>query len=194
MIMKTKVLFIVTLILALGTIILCYKNFQLRKQAKSVSSLVSVDTVYIDKPFKVSEPLKQLSIPSKVKVYKGLKKPKENTTQDSIMEFELSSNKLDVTSLHHSDSTVHTNTYQLDTDKYRYLFTNGILTKDRVKLGVKPYTEVSYRPLNNMWDLKGGIYLNTSKTQYRLGINLGYYPNLSSKVQKDIEISIQYKF
>lgn len=192
--MKTKVLFIVTLILALGTIILCYKNFQLRKQVKSVSSLVSVDTVYRDKPFKVSEPLKELSIPSKVTVYKGLEKPKENTTQDSIIEFELSSNKLHLTSLHHSDSTVHTNTYQLDTDKYRYLFTNGILTKDRVKLGVKPYTEVSYRPLNNMWDLKGGIYLNTSKTQYRLGINLGYYPNLSSKVQKDIEISIQYKF
>ena len=194
MIMKTRVLILVTLILALGTIILCYNNFQLRKQVKSVSSLVSVDTVYIDKPFKVSEPLKELSIPSKVKIYKGLEKPKENTTQDSIIEFELNSNKLDVTSLHHSDSTVHTNTYQLDTDKYKYLFTNGILTKDRVKLGVKPYTEVSYRPLNNMWDLKGGIYLNTSKTQYRLGINLGYYPNLSSKVQKDIEISIQYKF
>lgn len=191
--MKTKVLFIVTLILALGTIILCYKNFQLRKQAKSVSSLVLVDTVYIDRPFKVSEPLKELSIPSKVKVYKGLEKPK-STTQDSIIEFELSSNKLDVTSLHYSDSTVHTSTYKLDTDKYKYLFTNGILTKDKVKLGVKPYTEVSYRPLNNMWDLKGGIYLNTSKTQYRLGINLGYYPNLSSKVQKDIEISIQYKF
>lgn len=191
--MKTKVLFIVTLILSLGTIILCYKNFQLRKQVKSVSSLVSVDTVYIDKLFKVSEPLKDLSIPSKVKVYKGLE-TKESITQDSIIEFELSSNKLDITSLHHSDSTVHTNTYQLDTDKYRYLFTNGILTKDKVKLGVKPYTEVSYRPLNNMWDLKGGIYLNTSKTQYRLGINLGYYPNLSSKVQKDIEISIQYKF
>ena len=192
--MKTRILYMAILILALGTIILCYKNFQLRKQAKLVSSLVSVDTVYIDKPFKVSEPLKELSIPSKVKVYKGLKKPKENTTQDSIIEFELSSNKLDVTSLHHSDSTVHTNTYQLDTDKYRYLFTNGILTKDKVKLVVKPYTEVSYRPLNNMWDLKGGIYFNTSKTQYRLGINLGYYPNLSSKVQKDIEISIQYKF
>ena len=192
--MKTRILYMAILILALGTIILCYKNFQLRKQVKSVSSLVSVDTVYIDKPFKVSEPLEELSIPSKVKVYKGLEKPKENTTQDSIIEFELNSNKLDVTSLHHSDSTVHTNTYQLDTDKYKYLFTNGILTKDRVKLGVKPYTEVSYRPLNNMWDLKGGIYLNTSKTQYRLGINLGYYPNLSSKVQKDIEISIQYKF
>lgn len=192
--MKTRILYMAILILALGTIILCNKNFQLRKQAKSVSSLVSVDTVYIDRPFKVSEPFKDLSIPSKVKIYKGLKKPKENTTQDSIIEFELSSNKLDVTSLHHSDSTVQTNTYQLDTDKYRYLFTNGILTKDRVKLGVKPYTEVSYRPLNNMWDLKGGIYLNTSKTQYRLGINLGYYPNLSSKVQKDIEISIQYKF
>ena len=192
--MKTRVLILVTLILALGTIILCYNNFRLRKQVKSVSSLVSVDTVYIDRPFKVSQSLKQLSIPSKVKVYKGLKKPKENTTQDSIIEFELSSNKLDVTSLHHSDSTVHTDTYQLDTDKYKYLFTNGILTKDKVKLGVKPYTEVSYRPLNNMWDLKGGIYLNTSKTQYRLGINLGYYPNLSSKVQKDIEISIQYKF
>ena len=191
--MKIKVLSIVTLILALGTIILCYKNFQLRKQVKSVSSLVSVDTVYIDRPFKVSEPLKQISIPSKVKVYKGLEKP-ENTTQDSIIQFELSSNKLDVTSLHHSDSTVHTDTYQLDTDKYKYLFTNGILTKDKVKLGVKPYTEVSYRPLNNMWDLKGGIYLNTSMIQYRLGINLGYYPNLSSKVQKDIEISIQYKF
>lgn len=191
--MKTRVLILVTLILALGTIILCYNNFQLRKQVKSVSSLVSVDTVYIDRPFKVSQSLKQLSIPSKVKVYKGLEKPK-NTTQDSIIQFELSSNKLDVTSLHHSDSTVHTDTYQLDTDKYKYLFTNGILTKDKVKLGVKPYTEVSYRPLNNMWDLKGGIYLNTSMIQYRLGINLGYYPNLSSKVQKDIEISIQYKF
>ena len=192
--MKTRILYMAILILALETIILCYKNFQLRKQVKSVSSLVSVDTVYIDKPLKVSGPLKELSIPSKVKVYKGLKKPKENTTQDSIIEFELSSNKLDITSLSHSDSTVHTSTYKLDTDKYKYIFTNGILTKDKVKLGVKPYTEVSYRPLNNMWDLKGGIYLNTSKTQYRMGINLGYYPNLSSKVQKDIEISIQYKF
>ena len=192
--MKTRILYMAILILALGTIILCYKNFQLRKQVKSVYRLVSVDTVYKDKPFKVSEPLEELSIPSKVKVYKGLKKPKENTTQDSIIEFELSSNKLDITSLHHSDSTVHTNTYQLDTDKYKYLFTNGILTKDKVKLGVKPYTEVSYRPLNNMWDLKGGIYLNTSRIQYRLGINLSYYPNLSSNVQKDIEISIQYKF
>ena len=191
--MKTRVLILVTLILSLGTIILCYNNFQLRKQVKSVSSLVSVDTVYIDRPFKVSEPLKQISILSKVKIYKGLEKPK-NTTQDSIIQFELSSNQLDVTSLHHSDSTVHTDTYQLDTDKYKYLFTNGILTKDKVKLGVKPYTEVSYRPLNNMWDLNGGIYLNTSRIQYRLGINLGYYPNLSSKVHKDIEISIQYKF
>lgn len=194
--MKTRILFIVTLILALGTIILCYKNFQLRKQVNSVSSLVEVDTVYIDRLFKVSEPLKELSTPSKVKVYKGLVKPKSTatSTQDSIIQFEFNSSKLEVTSLHNSDSTVHTNTYKLDTDKYNYLFTNGILTKDKVKPKVKPYTEVSYRPLNDMWDLKGGIYLNTSKIQYRLGINLGYYPNLSSKVQKDIEISIQYKF
>lgn len=203
MTMKTiyKVSFITTyFLLALGTIYLSFRNLQLRKQqSNTVQEVIhKVDTVYLDKPFKVDPSYKDISTPSKVYVYNcGFDKDTVNTNTDSLIQFKLNKNLLDLTLYNTFDSSVYTKQYSIDLDKYQYLYNNGVLTQKK-KLGIKltPYITSRIRPINQLYDLGAGISLISSKRHfsYNVGFNLGYYPKLSNKLQKDVEVSITYNF
>ena len=196
--MKAKILFIISLILDLGTIYLCFRNIQLKKQLESYTPQVvsKIDTVYLDKPFKVEAPYKEVSSPTKVSVYQGgLEKDTSSQSKDSVIQFKLDKNKLDLTLYSKSDYTVHTDMYTLDLDKYKYIYNNGYLTQKR-KLGIRlsPYIITKVRPLNQFYDLSGGLSIIHGNFSYSIGFDLGYYPNLSDKLQKDVELSVTYNF
>lgn len=196
--MKAKILFIISLILSLGTIYLCFRNIQLKKQLESYTPQVvsKIDTVYLDKPFKVEAPYKEVSSPTKVSVYQGgLEKDTSSQSKDSVIQFKLDKNKLDLTLYSKSGYTVHTDMYTLDLDKYKYIYNNGHLTQKR-KLGIRlsPYIITKVRPLNQFYDLSGGLSIIHGNFSYSIGFDLGYYPNLSDKLQKDVELSVTYNF
>ena len=196
--MKSKILLVISLILALGTIYLCFRNIQLKKQLESyIPQVVSkIDTVYLDKPFKIEAPYKEVSSPTKVSVYKkGLEKDTSSQAKDSVIQFKLDKNKLDLTLYNKSDSTVHTDIYTLDLDKYKYIYNNGLLTQKK-KLGIRlsPYIITKVRPINQFYDLSGGLSSIHGNFSYIVGFDLGYYPKLSDKLQKDVEVSVTYNF
>lgn len=196
--MKSKILLVISLILALGTICLCFRNIQLRKQLERYTPKVvsKIDTVYLDKPFKVEAPYKEVSTPTKVTVYKGgLEKDTSSQAKDSVIQFKLDKGKLDLTLYNKSDSTVHTDMYTLDLDKYKYIYNNGTLTQKK-KLGIRlsPYIITKVRPLNQFYDLSGGLSIIHGHFSYSIGFDLGYYPKLSDKLQKDVDVSVTYNF
>lgn len=197
--MKSKILLVISLILALGTICLCFRNIQLRKQLESYTPQVisKIDTVYLDKPFKVEAPYKEVSTPTKVTVYKGGLEKDTSTSQskDSVVQFKLDKSTLDLILYNLSDSTVHTNKYYIDLDKYKYTYSNGVLTqKKKLNLKLSPYLQAKVRPINQFYDLNGGISLKTNNITYSIGVDLGYYPSFSDKLQKDVELSVTYNF
>ena len=197
--MKSKILLVISLILALGTICLCFRNIQLRKQLESYTPRVisKIDTVYLDKPFKVEALYKEVSTPTKVTVYKGgLEKDTSiSQSKDSVVQFKLDKSTLDLTLYNLSDSTVHTNKYYIDLDKYKYTYSNGILTqKKKLNLKLSPYLQAKVRPINQFYDLSGGISLKTNNITYSIGVDLGYYPSFSYKLKKDVELSVTYNF
>lgn len=196
--MKSKILLVISLILALGTIYLCFRNIQLKKQLESyIPQVVSkIDTVYLDKPFKVEAPYKEVSSPTKVSVYqRGLEKDNSSQAKDSVIQFKLDKNKLDLTLYNKSDSTVHTDMYTLDLDKYKYIYNNGSLTQKK-KLGIRlsPYIITKVRLLNQFYDISGGLSIIHGHFSYSVGFDLGYYHKLSNKLQKDVEVSVTYNF
>ena len=196
--MKSKILLVISLILALGTIYLCFRNIQLKKQLESYTPQVvfKIDTVYLDKPFKVEAPYKEVHSPTKVSVYqRGLEKDTSFQAKDSVIQFKLDKNQLDLTLYNKSDSTVHTDMYTLDLDKYKYIYNNGLLTQKR-KLGIRlsPYVITKVRPINQFYDLSGGLSIIHGNFSYSVGFDLGYYPNISDKLQKDVEVSVTYNF
>lgn len=196
--MKSKILLVISLILALGTIYLCFRNIQLKKQLESyIPQVVSkIDTVYLDKPFKVEAPYKEVSSLTKVSVYqRGLEKDTSSQAKDSVIQFKLDKNKLDLTLYNKSDSTVHTDMYTLDLDKYKYIYNNGSLTQKK-KLGIRlsPYITTKVRPINQFYDISGGLSITHGHFSYSVGFDLGYYPKLSDKLQKDVEVSVTYNF
>ena len=114
---------------------------------------------------------------------------------DSISQIILKNNWLEITTKNTLDSTYKIRKFNIDLSKYNYNWTDNQLTyKKKLNLKLVPYIKGSYRPFNNLTDLNAGISLETGKFNYNLGFNLFYYPNLSNKVGKDLEISISYKF
>lgn len=197
--MKVKILIIISMILALGTIVLCFRNIQLKRQLENyIPQVISkIDTVYLDKPFKVEAPYKEVSTPSKVTVYqKGLEKDTSTfQTKDSVVQFKLDKSTINLTLYNTLDSTVHTDKYNLDLDKYKYIYSNGILTQKRkLNLKLSPYLQVKVRPINQFYDLGGGISLKTNHFTYSIGLDLSYYPKLSDQLLKDLEVSVTYNF
>lgn len=114
---------------------------------------------------------------------------------DSISQILLKNNWLELTTKNTLDSTYKIRKFKIDPVKYNYNWTDNKLTyKKRINLQLVPYIKGSYRPFNKFTDINAGISLETGKFNYNLGFNLFYYPNLSNKVGKDLEISITYKF
>ena len=101
-----------------------------------------------------------------------------------------------LTTIHIQDTVIIQKHFNLDLYSYEYSYTGGNLNYKRLPVykRVKPYTELSYRPFHNFLDLSGGLSFETSKFNYRLGLNLFYCPYFNNKVGKDIKLSITYKF
>ena len=194
--MKTKILAISTLILALGTISLCFRNYQLRLRSPQEKVITKIDTVYLEKSFQTTS-YKEVSSPTRVTIYtKGLVKDTSHfQKKDSVVQFKLNKTSLDLTIYDVSDSTVHTDTYQLDLNKYKYTFSNGFLTQKRThNLRLSPYLQAKVRPINQLFDLSGGLSLKSNHFTYGLGLGLGYYPKLSNKLYKDSEVMVTFNF
>ena len=101
-----------------------------------------------------------------------------------------------LTTAHIQDTVIIQKHFNLDLYSYEYSYTGGNLNYKRLPVykRVKPYTELSYRPFHKFWDLSAGLSFETSKFNYRLGLNLFYCPYFNDKVGKDIKLSITYKF
>lgn len=150
----------------------------------------------MDKTFTITS-YKEVSSPNKVTVYtKGLVKDTFlPQSKDSVVQFKLNKTSLDLTLYNVSDSMVHTDTYQLDLNKYKYTFSNGLLTQKRThNLRLSPYLQAKVRPINQFFDLSGGLSLKSNHFTYGLGLDLGYYPKLSNKLYKDLEVMVTYNF
>lgn len=114
---------------------------------------------------------------------------------DSISQIILKNNRLEITTKNTLDSTYKIRKFNIDLFKYNYNWADNQLTyKKKSNLRLLPFIKGSYRPFNNLTDLNAGISLETRRFNYNLGLNLFYYPNLSNRIGKDLEISITYKF
>jgi len=146
-----------------------------------------VDTVY--KPYQVTKPYKEETPIKHVTVYsEGVKR---GTDIDSLIHLRIEPTKLSLTILKDSDLAIDQE-YSINPSLYKYNFSNGILTQKRI-YQIKPYAELKIRPINNMYDLEGGISYKTKHFTYKLGIDLGYYPSLTNKPQKDLMFTVQWQ-
>ncbi len=190
--------YVLYLLVILITIMLCIWNHNLRNELREVKSrgsniLALYDTVYIEKPFVPDESYDKKEKPSKVVIF--------NEPEDSIslnkevvsVDFNTDIVKI---SLHDKDSVFSDNYYPIDLYKYQYRYVNGSLSKERIPLRKRfsPYVGVKYRPFNHMYDLFGGISFKTKNINYKLGLNLYYYPKISYRAGMDIELSVIYNF
>lgn len=201
--MDSRLLTIISTILLIGTITQCFRNHKLKNQLREINTSQSevtffkTETVYIEKPFKVDKPYNETVKPKKVTVYKSISetdKVSEKVGWEPLVQFKLDKNLLDLTRYLSSDSKVVSKRYRIDLDKFSYSFQNGNLTQKRIggSLNLTPYLQAKYRPFNNLYDLSGGLQLQSNRLTYCMGVNLGYYPKFTHEVQTDLELSIKY--
>jgi hypothetical protein len=200
--MNKKFLIIVILGLSLGTIYQWTVIRTLKVEERQRSTKHRVDTVYISKPFELSKSLKETESPSKVSIYNRTKLDRADGGDlgvgDSIIQVSLKSNKLDLSFYNPVDSIVKTATYDIDLTRYRYLYNQGSLTKQKISAinTVKfiPYLSARYRPFNQSYEMSGGLSITSRHFTYSVGLVGQYQKDLSSKLQKDLELSITYNF
>lgn len=191
--MKTKIIEVLLMLFILSTIYLYIRNSDLKNRLLE-SNTHYPDTVYVNKPFEPAPPLPNGEVPERVLVYTSLRdQPIDQASQDSLVQFKLSNSQLDLTLFHKADSTVLTKEFKIDLTSNKYLYNNGILTSKH-KLDIKPYIDTRIRPINQLYDVGAGIDLRTKHITYGIGVNIGYYPKLSDKIQKDIEFTLTYRF
>lgn len=198
---------IATLILIGFTIFLCFRNYKLSREVNSLEQVVNEipDTVYIKKPFKSEKKFSEEKEPDRILVYDREKSDSlpDNSIrqpliskQDSLVQFVLKRNQLNLNLLNKETNTYSTRLFQIDLDKYSYNWYEGQLTQKRVKRfsSLNPYIYGKYRPFNNLLDMGTGIEFKTNRFNYKLGINAFYYPKFQSGIGTDLEFSVQYKF
>lgn len=117
--------------------------------------------------------------------------------RDSVSGISLNKNTFTLTFTNPSLG-IHQSEFKIKPTEYQYTWVDGKLTAKRLsawkRLEVKPYTSLSYRPFNNLWDLEAGISFKTKSLNYNLGINGFYYPQWQSKPGIDAQIRITYNF
>lgn len=193
--MLYKYIHLILCLLVIGiTICLCLKNIKLEEElrrVKSIEPLTLYDTVYIPKPYELEKGYDSEEKPNQVVIFN---KPQDTIPTSEILSIDLSEDLLKIALV--KDSLYLDEYYPLRLDTYVYRFNNGNITKQKLPLitKLKPYVEAKYRPFNKFYDLSGGIALKTKNTNYKLGLNLSYYPKISSKVYKDLELVITYNF
>lgn len=151
----------------------------------------------LPKEVEVTETVR-IPIPYSVEVYKERDKPErvifydkpKQLTIDSLVDLKISKGQLNISLL--EDSTVKKELYSLDLTKWEYSYSQGTLTRNKIKnLRVSPYISGSYLPINKVGTLFGGITFETRSFNYKLGVG-GYYYQHS--IKPDLEVGITYKF
>lgn len=119
----------------------------------------------------------------------------QQSRRDSIVSLTLEDSKVNISS-QINDSVYHDRLFKIDLDSYKYVYSNGMLTYQKKPLytRLKPYTELKVRPYNQLYDLSGGLSFETGKFNYKLSLNLFYYPKLYPGIGRDVELSITYNF
>lgn len=186
------------IILSLSTIYLWIQNNKLKDLLDNEISDTKVDTLYIPRFYKSPPPFRIFQKPDKVEIYikpNSHTLSKQNSSKDSIISLGTSNRTLMVDALV-NDTSYQRKSFNWDPSYYQYNYSQGKLTKKRLPFSnrLTTYIEFSYRPFNNFLDLGGGLTFKTRKFNYKLGINLSYYPKISSKVYKDLELGITYNF
>lgn len=182
---------------SLFTIQLCIQNYRLSKdldKARDIENRIVhlYDTIYIPKPYELDRPHDVEEKPIKVVVFD---QPTDTiSTGSQVISIDLQTDILKLSTL--VDSVCYDNYYNLDLYRYQYRYVNGEVSKSKVPLNRRllPYLELNYRLLNSNLDLSGGISFKTKNFNYKLGLNLYYYPNISREVKLDLAFGIVYNF
>ena len=182
----------------LFTIQLCIRNYRLKTELKTIKNVEAqiipfYDTIYIDRPYEVNEPLKEKESPTKTVIFN---EPEDSIELDTkVISIDLSTEMVKLSTAW-KDSVYSDNYYPLNLSAYQYRYVDGQLSKQKIPFYKRfsPYVGISYRPFNNLWDLSGGISFKTKSFNYKLGLNLYYYPKFPNKVNLDLELGIIYNF
>ena len=200
---------IATFLLLGITIILCFAYFRQKQEISKLNAqskvVGKIDTVYINKPFKVEPAFKTTILPKYVFLYGNVSnsqtandansfQSQQAHKEDSLIQVVLDQDDLSLSFKNSLDSTYFKLDYKINLDGYKYNWVNGNMTVQKIgsKLKLVPYVYTKYRPIHSMVDLGIGLNLKTQKFQYKLGINGYYYPGLKNKIGFDPEISITY--
>lgn len=116
---------------------------------------------------------------------------------DSVAAVELNTNSLKFT-LQDTLGNLSQLDFRINPQRYQYTWVEGKLTSKPLtwhkKIQVKPYTGISYRPLNNLTDVELGINIKSEHLTYKAGIHGFYYPKFQNDPGWDLVIGIQYEF
>jgi hypothetical protein len=180
--------------LSVALTILVFGLYRMNIRLKNLMPQIieKIDTVYIQQDFQIQTYSDSIN-PKKVYVYQSkYNSESKQKNYDSIIQVNLSKNKLDLSILNKKDSVVRTNQYEIDLDNYKYIYSNGSLTNKRtISLQIKPYAQVSYKPFNNIYEIGGGIGINYNKLILGVGVDIMRFQD---KYKPDMEISLKYNF
>lgn len=219
---KTNIWIITILILGTLANILFYTCS--RRHVIPPEPTPQTETVYVSRPYKPSKPLKFPTFPRYVFFYQ---KGRIDTithveiqhdslffyykdtvdyvnhaflTQypwtERLIQLSISRNTIDISS-QDTDGQVQMRNYEVDLNKYRYLYVNNEMTYERNRTSffkVKPFISTQYRPINKLYDVNFGVTHNTSNFQYEVGINAHYYPKYTKKLGGDVYLQLKYQF
>lgn len=113
---------------------------------------------------------------------------------DKLIQLLISQNELKLNLLNNQGMN-YSKSYSLDLTKYQYNYFQNDMTYKKISFKDKlnPYTELTYRPFHNFLDLDLGIKYNTSRVNYKAGVNFYYYNSLNS-IGADLFIKFSYQF
>lgn len=186
------------------------------------SQKIETDTIFSDKYIQVPPTLKVVEIPKEVIIYKNLPILKIDTIilrdsfitlvqeRDSVnysnqfltsftrepklIGLQISKNKLSLDLLT-PEGISKEERFDIDTDKFRYSYSQGKLTKKKSWNGKFDLTtSYSFRPFHTFHDFNILGNFNTSHIKFGIGPGLFYYPNLRDDPGYDLLLNITYRF
>lgn len=113
---------------------------------------------------------------------------------DKLIQLLLSENQLKLNLLS-NQGLEYSESYPLDLSQYEYNYSQNDMTIQNIpfRKRINPYSELTYRPIHNLWDIDLGIKYKTSRINYKVGVNFYYYPSYNS-LEADLFIKFGYQF
>lgn len=221
--MKTKEV-ITTLAIAamvIAVVILASMNKALREKLENTP--LSIDTVFINKPYQIVSSYRSIQIPKMVFIHKvdtvSIAHIEQRdslviiTKTDSVkVEYQdkfltnypgypkliqllSDAQELRLTTFN-IDGVISTSIYPVDYTRFKYNYHLGELTRKKIPFTRKlsPVVQYTLRPVHMLHDLDVGLKYNTSKFNYELGLNLNYYPRINDKLRLDPYLRVSLNF